>query len=43
MQATQTIRRRHDLRMVLALNWDWIVYPAAMILGLSLGAFLALL
>jgi hypothetical protein len=43
MQATQTVSRQPSLRLVVLLNWDWLIYPAAILLGLSLGAFLALL
>lgn len=27
---------------LLSLNWDWLIYVTAILVGLSLGAFLAL-
>ena len=43
MQALDTIRRQSvGLQGLLSLNWDWLIYLAAILFGLSLGAFLAL-
>ncbi|MFP4043132.1 MAG: hypothetical protein ACLFTP_00965 [Rhodosalinus sp.] len=43
MQGTQTVPSKPGLWLVVLPNWDWLIYPAAILLGLSLGAFLALL
>ncbi|WP_372890502.1 hypothetical protein [Rhodosalinus sp.] len=43
MQTMDTLRHGgRSIGALLALNWDWIAYPAAILIGLGLGAFLAL-
>ena len=39
----QTRDGRERLWLLLSLNLDWVIYPAAILFGLGLGAFLALL
>lgn len=44
MQTMEQIRDdREGLWLLLSLNLDWLIYPAAILFGLGLGAFLALL
>lgn len=43
MQGVDTIRNQGSgLQGLLSLNWDWLIYLSAILFGLSLGAFLAL-
>jgi hypothetical protein len=43
MQGLDTIRDGDRVPVgFLSLNWDWLIYLAAILFGLSLGAFLAL-
>ena len=44
MQTTDTLRHGgRALGALVALNWDWLAYPLALLVGLGLGAFLALI
>lgn len=47
MQTTDTLRHGGRalgaLGALVALNWDWLAYPLALLVGLGLGAFLALI